>query len=153
MRLPWPPVSATHNPLPRRRSSRSRRPPPPPREERRRLVEVQRRQVEVRRHLVEQEAGSWPFLSTPGSWAYGGIGSRGCAQARSAEHARPRPEGAAAGVADPSRGDDAFVASNGGLGFTPSAKICKDLQGSTGGGHVPRAALGEDTCRDRKARL
>ena len=116
-------------------------------------MEVQRRQVEVRRHLVEQEAGSWAFLSTPGSWAYGGIDSRGCAQARSAEHARPRPEGAAAGVADPSRGDDAFVARNGGLGFTPSATIYKDLQGSAGGGHVPREALGEDTCRDRKARL
>ena len=93
-------------------------------------MEVQQRQVEVRRHLVEQEAGSWAFLSTPGSWAYGGIGSRGCAQVRSAEHARPRPEGAAAGVADPSRGDDAFVARNGGLGFTPSATIYKDLQGT-----------------------
>ncbi len=28
------------------------------------------------------------------------------------------PEGAAAGVADPSRGDDAFVARNGGLGLS-----------------------------------
>ena len=100
---------------------------------------------------MEQEAGSWAFLSTPGSWAYGGIGSRGSAQARSAEHARPRPEGAAAGVADPSRGDDAFVARNGGLGFTPSATIYKDLQGSAGGGHVTKAALGSDTYVTRAA--
>lgn len=62
----------------------------------------------------------------------------------SAEHARPRPEGAGAGVVDPSRGDNGFVATNGGLGFTPSTTIHIDLQGSAGGGHVTSTTLGED---------